>query len=330
MTIRFTQFNSRRIKSYAFIAALFCAGIASAVPVTKSPEKSKAKSGSLLTEPGFVAPKLTPRKLPMNTPLPLFYRELTAFDTDQHGKLSFPDVPTSYRFAAQTNVIPLLINEIPFALQHYPLVFLPGNGQEPPTLAALVGIGDDKNRYVNADGQWRADTYIPAWVRRYPFLAVGTDTQADPVLAIDTKAEWLDAKGGDPFIGADGKPTARLEFVLNFQREFADFAKRTQTIVRSLYEAGVLEGGSLRIDPPAGDKAGQSREIQGFFIVSEPKLRSLSAKQAGKLHQSDALGLAYAQLFSMANLAKVLAEPVAPVTSGTPAIPAAAPAKTLQ
>lgn len=260
----------------------------------------------------------------MNAPLPLFYRELAAFDIAQHGKLSFPLVPPNYRFAAQTNVIPLLINEIPFALQHYPLVFLPGNGQEPPTLAALVGIGDERNRYVNADGQWRADTYIPAWVRRYPFLAVGTDAQADPVLAIDIKAEWLDAKGGDPLIGADGKPTPRLEFILNFQREFADFAKRTQTIVKSLAESGVLEEGSLRVDPPAGDTATQPREIKGFFIVSEPKLRSLNAKQAGKLHQSDALGLAYAQMFSMANLAKVLAEPAEPPK------PTAAPSKTLQ
>lgn len=312
MRLSLHPFISRRIVS-AVVAAACCTGLALAAPATKkSTAASKVTSGTPPAGPTLFAPKLTSRKLPMNMPLPLFYRELAAFDTEQHGKLAFPVVPPDYRFAAETNVIPLLVNEIPFALQSYPMVFLPGNAGETPTLAALVGIGDGKNRYIEADGQWRRGTYIPAWVRRYPFLAVNTDTQADPLLAIDTKAEWLNATGGEPLVGADGKPGPRLQFVISFQQEFADFAKRTQTIVQALVESGVLEEGSLRIDPGAQDKGQAAREIKGFLIVSEPKLRSLTAKAAGKLHQADALALAYAQLFSMSNLSRLVEETAAP------------------
>ena len=242
--------------------------------------------------------------------LPLFYRELVAFDTEKHGKLAFPAVPPDFRYAAQSNVIPLLVNEVPFALRNYPLVFLPATGSQPPTLAVLVGIGDGHNQFVGVNGQWRANTYIPAWVRRYPFIAVAAEGQADPVLALDPKAEWLNTKGGEVLV-KDGKPTPRLDFIINFQKEFQEIALRTQAIAKALYDAGVLEEGSLRFDPAAGDKTAQAKEINGFLIVSEQKLRALSAEALGKLHQADALGLAYAQLFSLANLSNVLADPAA-------------------
>lgn len=248
----------------------------------------------------------------MNAPLPLFYRDLVAFDTAQHGKLAFPAALANYRFAAQTNIIPLLINELPLAIQHYPLVFLPGAGSEPPTLAALVGIGDGINRFVGADQQWRAATYIPAWVRRYPFLAVNAEGQADPVLALDPTPDWLSAEGGERFVDASGKPTPRLEFVLAYQKEFQEMALRTQAIVKSLSESGVLEEGSLRFDPGTADKTSEAREIKGFLIVSEQKLRALSADAIARLHQADALGLAYAQRLSLVNLSNVINGPTHP------------------
>ena len=247
--------------------------------------------------------------------LPLFYRELVAFDTEKHGKLAFPAMPPDFRYAAQTNVIPLLVNEIPFALRNYPLVFLPATGGQPPTLAVLVGVGDGHNQFVGASGQWRANTYIPAWVRRYPFIAVAAEGQADPVLALDPSASWINTKGGEVLV-KDGKPTPRLDFIINFQKEFQEIALRTQALAKALNDAGVLEEGSLRFAPPNGNPAAQAKEITGFLIVSEQKLRALSAEAIGKLHQADALGLAYAQLFSLANLPNIVAEPASakPVT----------------
>ena len=263
----------------------------------------------------------------MNAPLPLFYRDLVAFDTAQHGKLAFPAVLADYRFAAQTNIIPLLINELPLAIQHYPLVFLPGTGSEPPTLAALVGIGDGKNRFVGADHQWRAATYIPAWVRRYPFLAVNAEGQADPVLALDPTPEWLSAEGGERFVDAAGKPTPRLEFVIAYQKEFQEMALRTQAIVKALNESGVLEEGSLSFAPSAADKTSEAREIKGFLIVSEQRLRALSSKAIAKLHEADALGLAYAQLFSIVNLANVVKDADVAKSVALPPATGAAPTR---
>jgi hypothetical protein len=243
--------------------------------------------------------------------LPLFYRELVAFDQATHGQLAFPAQPADFNYAKATNIIPLLIQETGLALKSYPLVFLPGNDKTPPTLAAMVGIGDNINRFVDNAGQWRADTYIPAWVRRYPFLAVTPAGSKDAVLALDPSAELLKQTGGEPLM-KNGEPSERLKGIIAFNQEFTAIAERTNAIVSALQEAGVLEEGSLRFAPP-GTPPEQAQEINGFLIVSEQKLRALSDEAVLKLHKADAFGLAYAQMLSMNNLDNLLAQPVAAV-----------------
>lgn len=91
--------------------------------------------------------------------LPLFYQSLAVFNQEQHGKLSFPAQAPNYSFAAQANIVPLLVNEASQAVRHYPLVFVPGGKDEPLVLAAMVGLGDGVNRFVDGNKQWRANTY---------------------------------------------------------------------------------------------------------------------------------------------------------------------------
>ena len=258
--------------------------------------------------------------------VPLLYKSLVAFTKEQHGQLSFPAQPPDFDFAARVNIIPLLINETSQAVRHYPLVFVPGTKDEPLVFAAMVGVGDGLNRFVGADKQWRPNTYIPAYVRQYPFLAVNTPDGKDTILAIDTSAEWTQAKGPMAFYDVDGKPTERLEQALAFSREFQLYAKRTTAMVQALQDAGVLEEGTLNLPPQGITKA---RQISGFVIVSEAKLSALSDAAVLKLHKSGAMGLAYAQLLSLSNLNN-LSVPVAPASAQkTNTMQAPKPAKTL-
>jgi SapC len=237
----------------------------------------------------------------MNATLPLFYQSLTAFDWTQHGKLGFPEVPPDFLYAAKTNVIPILINEIGQALRHYPLVFIPGADGQSPTLVALVGTGDEVNHFVNAKGEWRKDTYIPAWVRRYPFFAARSRDGKD-VLAFDDKAGWIMQSGGQSLVGPDGQPTQRLKHIVEFQQNFQLLAERTASVSRALLDAGLLEQGNLRVQPPGSQNQNEAKTVQGFLLVSEKKLRELDGAALHKLQQADALPLAYAQLLSLGSL----------------------------
>jgi hypothetical protein len=234
--------------------------------------------------------------------LPLFYHQPVAFDSSLHGALSFPAVPPNYRFAANADVIPLQVSEVAQAIRHYPLVFLPGQGDQTPTLAALVGLGNGKNQFVSAQGHWRANTYIPAYVRRYPFVPMHVDGQTEPVLAIDLEADWVKQGGDFAFVDAEGKPTERLGQVMAFQQEYLQQAALTESMCAALLKADVLEPRTLNW---IGED-GSPMQVNGLLGVEEARLKALVAESVLALHEADALGLAYAQLMSLSNLQFVL------------------------
>ena len=256
------------------------------------------------------------------TNLPLFYRQIEVFDSARHGQLRRP-ASADFYFAAGATVIPLVISELPLAMRHYPLVFLPGAEGDVPALAILVGVGNERNLFVGSDGAWRADTYIPAYVRRYPFHALRVDTQPDPLLAIDAtyvaagEGDTAGDTAGDTLVDAAGKASPFLEDTLAFSSEFLTLAERTEAMCRALMDAGVLEQGGIALQ--AAD--GTAHQINGFLSVSEERLRTLSSEALVALQKADALGLAYAQLLSLANFAHL------PLPAAAATATAAAPAK---
>ncbi len=238
--------------------------------------------------------------------LPQFYTQPVAFDTAVHGSLQFADVPPDFGFAAKADVIALQVSEVAQAVRHYPMVFLPGADDAPPMLAVLVGLGDGVNRYVDAAGQWRAHTYMPAYVRRYPFSPMQLADQTDPILAIDTTQAWVQAQLGEPLVDGKGQPTPRLQQVLAFQQDYRQQAKITQAMCAALHAAGVLAPCHLTWQ----DADAQTHQLDGFWCVQEARLKALKPEALLALHHADALGLAYAQLLSMSHLQGLVVPPV--------------------
>ena len=240
----------------------------------------------------------------MNTPRPLFFKDLAALDKVAHRSLSLPAQRKNFAFAAQANLLPLTFAEVGQALHSYPIVFVAEG-----TTVALVALTDLKpgsNRFVQANGEWRAGAYIPAYVRGYPFISVRATEQTEPVLALDPHAADFKAPGGQPLLLADGTPSEQLKGIMAFQGEYRMLAERTGAMVQALKDAGVLEEGSLQLQPNAG---GEPQQIGGFLVVSEAKLKALPTDALKKLMDADALGLAYAQMFSMGSLGNLFAQP---------------------
>jgi hypothetical protein len=254
----------------------------------------------------------------MNTPRPLFFQDLVALDKDAHRKLSLPAQRKSFAFAAGANLLPLTFAEVSQALHHYPVVFVAEG--DATVLVALTGLQAGSNSFIDAKGEWRANTYIPAYVRGYPFIAIRPTESADPILALDPGAADFKAPGGQPLLNADGQPSEQLKGIMAFQGEYRQLAERTQAMTRALKEADVLEEGSLQLQP---NGSGEPQKIGGFLVVSEAKLKALPADALKKLMEADALGLAYAQMFSMGSLGNLFGQP----TQGT-AERSATPAKT--
>src|SRR3954451_4371663 len=94
--------------------------------------------------------------------LPLFYREPRPLEPGRHGKAGVPrPPPPSLSFAAKTNSIPLAADEFYTAQAHYPIVF---TASKPASPVVVVGLANEQNLFIDAEGTWKSGAYVPAYV----------------------------------------------------------------------------------------------------------------------------------------------------------------------
>jgi hypothetical protein len=116
--------------------------------------------------------------------LPLLYKRPRPLLSDQDGDLSLrPN--TGYGFAAAANAVPLMAAEFLGACRHIPIVFADGAVPQP---SALLGLRSGENLMVGPDGSWVDSCYIPAYIRRYPFIFSEDGNRSEFTLCIDAAA----------------------------------------------------------------------------------------------------------------------------------------------
>lgn len=120
-------------------------------------------------------------------------------DKKQHRDLKFKPV-NDFSFAAQTVSVPLLWDEISAAARCYPIVFplaeTPDKAVMPQALLSLVA---GHNAFVSDKGAWEAGCYVPAHVRRYPFMLAEVKKGQFAVM-IDMESPQVKKKGRGPTV----------------------------------------------------------------------------------------------------------------------------------
>lgn len=234
--------------------------------------------------------------------LPLFFKKPAALDTTRHAESGL-STKENMAFAKNTNSV--FINTVEFieAAKHYPIVFTDG---ELPMPAVLVGL-ESANYYVTKDNIWKKDTYIPAYVRRYPFVFMEVPDQEKFVLCIDEGADHFIEKQGknkdfQPLV-VDGQASQLSMNALEFCRAFQQQYELTREFCAALKEEGLLT-------PTRSDaKLQNGREIKlaGFNIIDEGKFNQLSDAQILEFHKKGWLPLIYFVLLSASNWRSLIA-----------------------
>ncbi len=75
-------------------------------------------------------------------------------------------------YLANAHAIPLTVDEFIIAQRYYPIVFSAG---ENPVPLALMGLNEGVNVFIDDEGKPHNPVYIPAYVRRYPFMLARLD-----------------------------------------------------------------------------------------------------------------------------------------------------------
>lgn len=230
--------------------------------------------------------------------LPLYYNSLSPLSSQAHGDHGLVQ-RADLRFTAVSHAIPLTVDEFAVAQRSYPIIF--GTDANPAPLA-LLGLADGTNTYVDADGQWQAGAYLPAFVRRYPFmLAKLTPESTELSLCFDDTAGMVTPEAEDKlFDGTEATTTTKN--ILGFCEQFEHAVSRTRGFMEELQKLDLLTDGEVTIQQP--DMA-EPVVYRGFRMVAEDKLQKIRGDQARKMVQNGMMGLIYAHLFSLAQISVV-------------------------
>ena len=241
-----------------------------------------------------------------NQNLPLFYNAIEPLNATQHGKLKVRQIEKS-PFIAQTHAIPVTVDEFGLAQRDFPIVFSIG---ENPIPIALMGLNEGVNVFLDADGRPIDSTiYIPAYIRRYPFLLARLNPDSDELsLCFDPTSEAVgEFDDGQPLFDGEG-PSEATKAILEFCEQFETAGQRTAAFMEDLKKSGLLMDGEVAIQP---EGYSQPFIYRGFQMVDEEKLRELRGDELRKMNQNGMLPLLYAHMFSLAQMRDVFARQLA-------------------
>ncbi len=228
---------------------------------------------------------------PENT-LPLFFNDLMPLSSNEHGTWKAKRAETA-PFLANHHAVPVTVDEFAIAQRYYPIIFSIGDN---PVPLALMGLNEGVNTFVDADGKLIGETYVPAYVRRYPFLLAKLTEEADELsLCFDPSADAIGAFDEGDALFEDGKPTEATQAILGFCEQFEQAGQRTTAFMKELVESGLLMDGEVSIQTDAEHPF----VYRGFQMIDENKMRELRGDQLRKMSQSGMLPLLHAHLFSL-------------------------------
>lgn len=228
------------------------------------------------------------QKAPAN--LPLFYKKPTPLDAKAHAKLGLKK-NFGFGFTKGINAVPVNLIEMPQICHFYPIAFSPDGNATP---VAILGLRDNENLFLKNDNTWEQDTYIPAYIRRYPFIFSEMPDNEQLTLCVDLDESIVSDKADQPFFNAEGKPTDLSNNALEFCKSYHAAAQQTIGFSKALAEAGILVDREAQINV-GGDKR---INFSGFMIVDEKKLAELPDEKFLEFRKNGWLPFLYAHLFS--------------------------------
>ncbi|WP_167693043.1 SapC family protein [Sphingomonas azotifigens] len=212
-----------------------------------------------------------------------------------HREVSVRTGEGTFAFAEKTPIIEVTVDEFERAALDFPIVFV-GESLQP---FAVMGLEADRNQFVSA-GSYRPGAYVPAYLRRYPFVFARDEGSEALILCLDHASERV-GKAGDaeamPLFDGE-EPTALTRQAIQFCENYEAARARTSVLIGLLRELDLLEARQATREGADGEGATLLLEYQ---TIDAAKLDALDADAFQRLRSAGALPAIYAQLASQAN-----------------------------
>lgn len=230
----------------------------------------------------------------------VLYRSPVLLDPARHRNRKVVEL-TDFSIAAGMHAAYLTMTEFSQAALDFPILFVAtgerdGAGRGVVAPIVLLGLTAGENLHVEGE-RWDA-RYIPAFIRRYPFLTAPLQDRPAPGVLVDTVWSGFSETAGEPLFEADDKPAPALLRAMDFLGRFELEAQRTSAFCARVVELGVLKEMKADVTLPRDT----SLTVDGFFSVDEDALRALPDAKVLELHRSGLMTVLHVHLLSLANM----------------------------
>ena len=229
---------------------------------------------------------------------PLFYNMPVPLSLERHGDKSI-NLARRFGFAANSNMVPVNMQEFSRVAISYPIVF---TESAPASAIAILGLRQGQNLFVDDAGAWDGGVYVPAYVRRYPFIFSTGQEDEQLVLCVDEADDLIvDGTGAENtqaiYDGEEASETIKkmLEFCAAFHRQ----SLATREFVDELENRALFRPGTVTITNESGEQV----NLRGFRIVDETKFNALSDEAFLEFRRKGWLHAITSHLVSVQNLA---------------------------
>jgi hypothetical protein len=244
----------------------------------------------------------TPGGQPELTGQVMFYKKPEPLSLERHRNLGVKQIAAPFSFLKGSHAVPITVSEFGVVATCYPIIFV---GAE-KTPVAVMGVRQNENEYVDASGQPDPDSYIPAFVRRYPFVFASDPKSDKLLLCVDTEAAMVSSSPDVRFFEGD-QASKFTQDAIEFCKEFERQRRATVEFVEMLEKASLFEQKSVAFTPrDAQGNAGQTQKIADYWAISEEGLNALPEGKFQDIRNTGALAAIYAHMVSLMNWQRVI------------------------
>ena len=206
---------------------------------------------------------------------------------------------TNFDFVKKVNMGSVMVHEFSKVAPTYPIIFLEDPEKDNFKPVALFGLEAEENLFIK-DDKWQA-AYIPAIIRRYPFVLAGAPDSDRYTVCLDEASEFVNEEEGQALFDEDGKPSEAMEKVKQYLQELQQMELFTNEFVRYLSEKNLFTPMNMNL------RVGKEvKNVTGAYIVNEERINNLSDETFLEMRVKRYLPVIYAHLGSLGQMERLV------------------------
>lgn len=231
-----------------------------------------------------------------------YYKRPEPLTVQAHGHLGVRRNEHPLSFARESHIVPVTVGEIGHASLHYPIIFV----GEPKTPVAVMGLREGQNVFIAPDGKVDPELYLPAYVRRYPFVFAEDKENERFVVCVDAGSEIL-SEDGEIRLFENGEPTAFTNDAIEFLKSFESQRQVTNQLVELFTKNDLFEVKQVNYQGRKPDGTlEEPQKVAEYYAISSEKMNALPLETLKEFRDNGALAAAYLHLNSLINWQKII------------------------